>query len=245
MYGYLQDESDDRGPEVDGLLRRRRGAVVGGSGARHILEDQRQMALARREVLVNPLEELIENEAAGRRRVYEEDLHQTPDELLQFEQMRFGRVLVALAQLHRARLHHGAVEAGEFQELRVVAAAAAEAETSEAGTMTTAVAKPTDTPTVAAAAATAATVASVAAPAATETSSAAAASEAVPEDGAAASVEAAPQVAETLPNGVLETRVVTHKYEGNDEDELFLDVGQVVNILKLEVRTDFVTQFAQ
>ena len=45
-------------------------------------------------------------------------------------------------------------------------------------------------------------------------------------------------VAETtppLPNGVLETRVVTHPYEGKDEDELTLTVGQVVNVTTLEV----------
>jgi len=48
-------------------------------------------------------------------------------------------------------------------------------------------------------------------------------------------------VAETtppLPNGVLETRVVTHPYEGKDEDELTLTVGQVVNVTTLESEED-------
>jgi len=37
-----------------------------------------------------------------------------------------------------------------------------------------------------------------------------------------------------LPKDVVETRVATHRYDGNDEDELTLAVGQVVNILKTE-----------
>ena len=77
--------------------------------------------------------------------------------------------------------------------------------------MTTAVvAESTETPSIVAAMVEAAAVATIAAPEAVET--------------------------ETLPNGAIETRVVTHKYEGNDEDELSLDVGQVVNVLETEVR---------
>jgi len=86
-------------------------------------------------------------------------------------------------------------------------------ETTETTTMTTAVvAESTETPSIVAAMVEAAAVATIAAPEAVET--------------------------ETLPNGAIETRVVTHKYEGNDEDELSLDVGQVVNVLETENEED-------
>jgi len=52
-------------------------------------------------------------------------------------------------------------------------------------------------------------------------------------EAAAAEAVAAP-VAETLPNGVVETRVVTHPYEGKEDDELTLTVGQVVNVTTME-----------
>jgi len=52
-------------------------------------------------------------------------------------------------------------------------------------------------------------------------------------EAAAAEAVAAP-VEETLPNGVVETRVVTHPYEGKEDDELTLTVGQVVNVTTME-----------
>jgi len=103
-------------------------------------------------------------------------------------------------------------------------------ETSEAETMTTAVAKTEVDGAAAAAASDAGAAAAAASDAVSASASDGGGASAAAADTAAAAAETAP-----MANGAVDTRVVTHKYEGTDEDELSLDVGQVVNVLKLEV----------